>query len=59
MDSRRGDEARQEPERGDGGRGLTRLLAAMVIQAFAVSRDEVLRIADSLGQVVDDAGNTR
>ena len=28
------------------------------IQAFAVSRDDLLRIADSLAQVVDDAGNT-
>jgi hypothetical protein len=28
------------------------------IQAFAVSRDDLLRIADSLAQVVNDAGNT-
>jgi hypothetical protein len=29
------------------------------IQAFAVSREDLLRIADSLAPVVDDAGNTR
>jgi hypothetical protein len=29
------------------------------IQASAVSREDLLRIADSLAQVVDDAGNTR
>ena len=29
------------------------------IQAFAISREDLLRIADSLAHVVDDAGNTR
>jgi len=29
------------------------------IQAFAVTREDLLRIADSLAPVVDDAGNTR
>ena len=29
------------------------------IQAFAISREDLLRIADSLAPVVDDTGNTR